>query len=83
MRYNLGGIASFKFQYKTLTAKDRILVFEGNRRIFDSGCVGTGSKWVIREIYKNPNVSQIMIDVQPRCDGKKSGTRWFLKVICP
>ncbi len=80
--FDLGGISSFEFKYNTINAKDRIIIFEGNRRIFDSKCVGTGG-WKTVQISKNPNSRQILIDVQPRCDGKKSNTRWYLKVVCP
>ena len=81
-RFNLGRkVGTFELTYQTYTVPDRIAVFQDEKQIFDTGCVGTGD--IISKFIKfSGNSEEIRIDVEPNCDGTTS-TQWFFEVICP
>jgi hypothetical protein len=75
------GITSgvFRFDYQTYSVKDQIIISQGGRTIFNSGCVGE-SKSV--QVQFNGYTSVIEVRVNPNCAGSK-GTQWNFTVHCP
>jgi hypothetical protein len=73
---------SLSFRYETYTAKDRIHVYYGNSKIFDSGCVGTkGSRTQTFQLNGYSSVFRIVVD--PLCDPNDSNTQWNFTLGCP
>ncbi len=71
---------SLVFNYDTETIKDRIHVYYGNAKIFDTGCVGaTGSQTFALNGY----TSVFTIIVDPLCDPTESNTSWSFTLGCP
>ncbi len=72
---------SVLFTYNTETIKDRIHVYYGNAKVFDSGCVGAqGSQTLTLNGYST--VFRIVVD--PLCDKTEtSGTNWSFTLGCP
>lgn len=69
------------FEYQTYTVKDRVHVYQGAFKVFDSGCVGTQG-WQSTSINIQGNsVFRIVID--PLCDPNETNTRWDFKLGCP
>lgn len=69
---------SFIFDYQTFTAKDQIIITNGGRVIFNSGCVGE-KKSVQLNLGYSPTIT---VRVNPNCDGGSS-TQWNFTVHCP
>jgi len=83
-RYDMGSTsATFTFDYDTYTIKDRITVWNGATRVFDTGCVGASGSV---SISYSSSSSSIRVDVEPNCDCTSSsgcsGTAWNFKVHC-
>jgi len=75
------GITSgvFRFDYQTYSVKDQIIISQGGRTIFNSGCVGE-SKSV--QVQFSGYTSVIEVRVNPNCAGS-TGTQWNFTVHCP
>lgn len=71
---------TFLFDYETYDEEDRIIVTQGSRTLFDSGCVGTHGRKSVR--LKKRFRSKVTVDVQPNCNGGTS-TQWQFTVHCP
>ena len=56
-----------EFSYQTFTVEDRIHLYQGGSKIYDSGCVGTGG-WRTQQIRLNGIFSEVRIVVDPLCD---------------
>lgn len=69
----------FKFDYQTYDVKDQIIISQGGRTIFNSGCVGE-SRSV--QVQFSGYTSVIEVRVNPNCSGS-SGTAWNFTVHCP
>jgi hypothetical protein len=79
---NLGqGWGSFRFDYQTFTQKDRIEIWHGGTRVFDSGCTGTAN-WMNQQVMLSGFGTEIKVIVYPNCEGG-TGTQWEFKVNCP
>ena len=77
---NLGqSFGTFVFDYETYSVKDQIIVTQGGRTIFNSGCVGE-SKSVTLKLSGFSSI--ISVRVNPNCDGT-TGTQWNFTVHCP
>jgi hypothetical protein len=74
---------SLTFTYETYTVKDRIHIYHGGSKVFDSGCVGTkGLK--SRTLTLNGSSSVFRIIVDPKCEPQEtSGTAWYFTLGCP
>lgn len=70
---------SFIFDYQTYTAKDQIIIKNGGRVIFNSGCVGENKSVRLNLSGFSPTIS---VQVNPNCDGG-SNTQWNFTVHCP
>ncbi len=66
--------------YNTYTVKDRIHVYQGSTKIFDSGCVGQSNK-VTLTLTGISNIIRIVVD--PLCDPTESNTQWDFMLGCP
>ncbi len=71
---------TFAFDYQTYDEEDRIIVTQGSRTLFDSGCVGTHGTKTVR--LKKRFKSKVTVDIQPNCNGGTS-TQWQFTVHCP
>ncbi len=71
---------TFVFDYETYDEEDRIIVTQGSRTLFDSGCVGTHGRKSVR--LKKGFRSKVTVDVQPNCNGG-TNTQWQFTVHCP
>ncbi len=69
----------FRFDYQTFDVKDQIIISQGGRTIFNSGCVGE-SRSV--QVQFSGFTSVIEVRVNPNCSGS-SGTAWNFTVHCP
>jgi hypothetical protein len=69
----------FKFDYQTYDVKDQIIISQGGRTIFNSGCVGEGRSV---QVQFSGYTSVIEVRVNPNCSGS-SGTAWNFTVHCP
>ncbi len=66
---------NLEFKYETFKAKDRIHIYQGSRKIFDSGCVGTqGTKSQSLRLNGVNSVFRVVVD--PLCDPNDSATQW-------
>lgn len=72
---------TFRFDYQTHSQEDMVIVSQGGRVLFNSGCVGTGSTKTII-LKKKAFKPQVTVDIRPNCKGG-SGTAWEFKVHCP
>ena len=70
---------SFMFDYQTFTAKDQIIITNGGRVIFNSGCVGERKSVQLNLSGFSPTIT---VRVNPNCDGG-SNTQWNFTVHCP
>ncbi len=68
------------FMYNTYTVKDRIHVYYGNAKIFDSGCVGEsgGKSFTLDGVN---SVFRIIVD--PQCEATQDDTQWDFTLGCP
>ncbi len=75
------GITSgvFRFDYQTYSVKDQIIISQGGRTIFSSGCVGETRSV---NIQFSGFTSVIEVRVNPNCAGS-TGTQWNFTVHCP
>ena len=71
---------TFRFDYQTYDQEDMVIVSQGGRVLFNSGCVGTGKTKTI--ILKKSYGPKVTVDIRPNCKGG-SGTAWEFKVHCP
>ena len=83
-RYNMGATsATFQFEYETYSIMDRITVWNGATRLFDTGCVGARATVSITYTDASPS---IRVDVEPNCACTTvsgcSGTAWYFQVHC-
>ncbi len=69
---------TFQFDYQTFTEEDQIIITNGGRVIFNSGCVGE-SKSIQLQISGSPIIT---VRVNPNCDGG-TNTAWNFTVHCP
>lgn len=69
----------FTFDYQTYDVKDQIIISQGGRTIFNSGCVGE-SRSV--QVQFSGYTTMIEVRVNPNCSGS-SGTAWNFTVHCP
>lgn len=70
---------SFIFDYDTESIKDQIIITNGGRTIFNTGCVGERKAGIKLNISGSPTIS---VRVNPNCDGS-NGTSWSFTVHCP
>ncbi len=68
------------FSYKTYNVKDRIHIYYGGSKVFDTGCVGTSGS---QTLTLNGSSSIFTIIVDPQCDGNTSDTNWNFTLGCP
>jgi predicted GNAT family N-acyltransferase len=69
------------FYYNTYTVKDRIHIYQGNSKIFDSGCVGTSGT---TNLNLNGSSYMIRIVVDPLCEPNETqNTQWEFNFSCP
>jgi hypothetical protein len=75
------GGKSFLFEFDTYSVKDTVIVSQGSRVLFNSGCVGTKG---LRSVMLKKRVfdSEVTVDVRPNCDNS-NGTSWQFTVHCP
>ncbi|CAF3367877.1 unnamed protein product [Rotaria socialis] len=83
-RYDMDATSGvFRFAYNTYTIKDRILVWNDETLLFDTGCVGASGTVYIS--YSSIS-SIIRVDVEPNCacSGVNgcTGTIWWFKLYC-
>jgi len=71
---------SFVFDYNVYSVKDQIIVAQGNRTIYNTGCV-SGSKSVTLKLSGYGN--RVTVRVNPNCSSSTSGTKWNFTVHCP
>jgi hypothetical protein len=72
---------SVDFSYSTYTVKDRIHIYQGATKIFDSGCVGVSSR-VTLTLNGNSNIIRIVVD--PQCEPNETqSTQWDFNFGCP
>ncbi|MDZ7632932.1 MAG: hypothetical protein U5L72_00215 [Bacteroidales bacterium] len=69
----------FRFDYQTFDVKDQIIISQGGRTIFNSGCVGE-SRSV--QVQFSGYSTVIEVRVNPNCAGSTS-TAWNFTVHCP
>ena len=69
----------FRFDYQTFDVKDQIIISQGGRTIFNTGCVGE-SRSV--QVQFGGYTTMIEVRVNPNCAGS-SGTAWNFTVHCP
>lgn len=67
--------------YNTYNIPDNIKIVYENNLIFESGCVGTNKKELIRIPY-NGKEKKFIIDVLPNCDGTTKDTKWLFELKC-
>lgn len=70
---------SFMFDYDTVSQEDQIIVTNGGRTIFNSGCVGESKSIRLNLTGFSPTIT---VRVNPNCNGG-SGTQWYFTVHCP
>jgi hypothetical protein len=70
---------TFRFDYETYTAKDQIVITQGGRVLFDSGCVGERKSVTVQF---GGYTSMIEVRVNPDCAGT-TNTAWNFTVFCP
>jgi hypothetical protein len=70
---------SFMFDYNTVNQEDQIIVTNGGRTIFNSGCVGESKSVRLNLTGFSPTIT---VRVNPNCNGG-SGTQWYFTVHCP
>ncbi len=81
-RYHMGRTSgSFQFLYQTYSVPDRIRVFQDDKQIYDSGCLGTILEVTVNITFTGSS-DEIRVDVEPNCDGTTS-TAWYFQVSCP
>ncbi len=74
---------TFKFEYVTHVAKDRIYITQGSKKLFDSGCVGPGKDvWMTEQVRMSGFSNVIKVIVNPECEKPEPGTEWSFKVNC-
>jgi hypothetical protein len=68
------------FSYSTYTVKDRIHIYQGATKIFDSGCVGASNR-VTLTLNGSSNIIRIVVD--PLCAPGETDTQWEFNFGCP
>lgn len=76
---NIGTVA---FTYETYQAEDRIHIYQGFAKIFDSGCIGTNGTRST-QLVLNGSGNQLRIIIDPLCDPTDNQTAWEFRVGCP
>ncbi len=71
---------SVNFSFETYQVKDRIHVYHGGTKVFDTGCVGANGG---QSIPLNGFSSTFRIIVDPTCDGSQQHTDWNFTLGCP
>ncbi len=71
---------SVSFSYDTYSVKDRIHIYHGGIKVFDSGCVGASGSQMLT---LNGSSSIFTIIVDPKCDQDQSDTSWNFTLGCP
>ncbi|HRG20956.1 MAG TPA: hypothetical protein PLQ57_07985 [Saprospiraceae bacterium] len=71
---------SLNFAYETYSVKDRIHIYHGGIKVFDSGCVGANGS---QTLNLNGASSIFTIIVDPKCDQDQSDTSWNFTLGCP
>jgi hypothetical protein len=82
--YSMGDTSgSFSFRYETFSVRDRIVVFQGQNQLLDTGCVGTnGTQTRTLNYDASLGTKQVKVEVYPNCAGE-TGTAWNFTVTCP
>jgi hypothetical protein len=81
--FELGrGFGTVEFKYETYKAKDRIHIYQGFNKLFDSGCIGTEG-WRTQVFQLNGSGTQLRVVVDPLCDPVDTHTQWNFRVGCP
>ena len=73
-------VGKLNFSYQTYSVKDRIHIYYGGSKVFDSGCVGTSGS---QTLTLNGSSSVFTIIVDPKCDGDSADTNWNFTLGCP
>ena len=72
---------SVDFAYNTYSVKDRIHIYQGSTKIFDSGCVGTSGR-ITLTLNGTTNIIRIVVD--PQCEPNETqNTQWDFNFGCP
>jgi hypothetical protein len=71
---------SLQFSFDTYSVKDRIHIYHGGAKVFDSGCVGSSGS---QTLTLNGSSSVFRIVVDPLCDPTESDTQWNFTLGCP
>ncbi|HLF62164.1 MAG TPA: hypothetical protein VI603_00320 [Saprospiraceae bacterium] len=71
---------SVLFRYETFDVKDRIHIYLGGAKVFDSGCVGTNGDRTQTLTLNGSSVFRIVVD--PQCETSES-TSWNFTLGCP
>ena len=71
---------SLNFTYQTYDVKDRIHIYHGGSKVFDTGCVGASGSQVLT---LNGASSVFVIIVDPLCAPGESNTSWNFTLGCP
>lgn len=80
---------TFRFDYRTYTNKDRMVISYQGATLFDTGCVstpdepGNSSPPLTQFVSYSGRSRQISIDVIPNCEGVSSSNEWDYFVGCP
>jgi hypothetical protein len=82
-QYTIDVFQSFgtvQFSFQTYNVKDRIHVYHGGAKVFDTGCVGASGGQAIK---LNGFSSSFRVVVDPTCDGSQQHTDWNFTLGCP
>ena len=71
---------TLQFSYELYDVKDRVHVYYGGSKIFDTGCVGGGGS---QSFTLNGYTSVFTIIVDPKCEPNDQTTAWNFTLGCP
>jgi len=74
-------LGNVEFGYETERVKDRIQVYYGGRKIFDSQCIGTQG-WRYETFHLDGVNSVFQIIINPQCESFEN-TVWYFRLGCP
>ncbi len=75
------GGRTFLFDYETHSQEDMVIVSQGGRVLFNSGCLGTNGTRTVK-LKRASYSSKVTVEVRPNCNGGR-GTSWSFQVHCP
>lgn len=70
---------TLQFSFDTYTVKDRIHIYNGGTKVFDTGCVGSSGSQTLT--LNGSSIFRIVVD--PLCDPNESDTQWSFTLGCP